>query len=210
MARLTAPDRAPMLNDLEAAVTAARQLFGAAACSCALVDDDGGELEFVAASGAGADAIIGVRLPVNRGIAGWAATSGEPIGVADVERDARFARDVAESTAYIPKTVLAAPLMSWEGEVSGVVEILDPGRQDSESRLGEHRGTGAELGVLTLVASQLAAVVRLHGELSSAQHPETGDELDASLRSLVGVGPEGRRLAATVLEAVAEFVEGSR
>src|SRR3712207_8542927 len=49
----------------------------AAACSCALASEDGTELEFVAADGAGADQIRGVRLPAGRGIAGFVALSGQ-------------------------------------------------------------------------------------------------------------------------------------
>jgi hypothetical protein len=33
---------------------------------------------------------------------GWAAMTGQPIAVRDVQTDARFARDVAESTQYVP------------------------------------------------------------------------------------------------------------
>jgi signal transduction protein with GAF and PtsI domain len=111
---------------LERSVEAVRGLFAAAACSVAVVDDDGETLTFVAAAGAGADAIVGVSIPVSRGIAGWAAMSGQPIAVRDVQSDARFARDVAESTEYVPSSILAAPLMSSDGEVVGVTSVLDP------------------------------------------------------------------------------------
>src|SRR5215467_7511780 len=87
---------------LGSCVQATRSLFGAAACSVALVEADGETLVFVASDGAGADEIVGVRIPVSRGIAGWAAMSGQPIAVRDVQTDARFARDVAESTHYVP------------------------------------------------------------------------------------------------------------
>jgi hypothetical protein len=43
-----------------------------------------------------------------------------------VQTDARFARDVAESTQYVPSSILAAPMMSAEGEVVGVTSVLDP------------------------------------------------------------------------------------
>jgi signal transduction protein with GAF and PtsI domain len=107
-------------------VAAPRVLFGAAACSIALVDDNGYDLTFVASDGAGADEIVGVSIPVSRGIAGWAAMSGQPIAVRDVASDARFARDVAESTRYVPRAILAAPLLDTDGEVIGVASVLDP------------------------------------------------------------------------------------
>jgi len=156
-AALTELDHAG-LQQLRAAVAAVRSLFGAAACAVALVDEAGERLEFVAADGAGAEAIVGTHLAVGRGIVGWVATSGQPIAVAEVESDARFARDVAEATAYIPSVILAAPLPGAGDEVFGVMELLDPTRTD-EAALGNLRGSVAELAVLTTVASVAAAVV---------------------------------------------------
>jgi signal transduction protein with GAF and PtsI domain len=115
-----------MENELNRAVASVRSLFGAAACSVGLTDAAGTDLEFVAADGEGAEQIIGVRLPVSRGIAGWAAMSGQPIAVRDVVADPRFARDVAESTHYVPTSLLAAPIFDTDGEVVGVLSVLDP------------------------------------------------------------------------------------
>src|SRR5262245_12394486 len=115
-----------VLAALRASVAATRSLFAAAACSIAVVDDEGEVLEFVASDGAGASEIVGVTIPVGRGIAGWAAMSGQPIAVRDVQSDARFARDVAESTQYVPSSIMAAPLVGPDGEVVGVTSVLDP------------------------------------------------------------------------------------
>lgn len=113
------------LDDLSRSVASIRALYGAAACSCALVDEDGAVLRYVAADGEGATAIIGVELPVSRGVAGWAVMSGQPISIRDVSTDPRFARDVAESTNYVPQSMLAAPVFDADGEVLGVVSVLD-------------------------------------------------------------------------------------
>ena len=111
--------------DLTASVAAVRALFGAAACSCALVDEEGSSLTYVAADGEGAREILGVVLPVGRGIAGWAVMSGQPIAVRDVTADPRFARDVAEATHYVPISILAAPLFDDAGDALGVLSVLD-------------------------------------------------------------------------------------
>lgn len=209
----------PLLADLQAAVTATRELFEAAACSCALVNDAGDALVFVAADGVGADAIVGVEIPVSKGVVGWTAMTGQPLAVRDVQSDARFARDVAESTDYVPDRLLAVPVMSPDGEVSGVMEVLDPAGADVESRIGEQRGTAADLALLALVASQVAAVVRSARALAALEHStaptgELGDvgapELLSAVRALAGTGPAGARLAAQVLTAVHEFTRGSR
>ncbi len=56
--------------ELQHAVTAIRQLHEAAACSVALLEDNGSKLRFRAAAGIGADTIVGMALPLGRGIAG--------------------------------------------------------------------------------------------------------------------------------------------
>ena len=158
-------------SELQAACAATRGLFGAAACSCALARDDGAELEFIAADGAGAENIVGVRLPISRGIAGFVALSGQPMAIADVASDERFARDVAEATEYVPTSILAAPLLDEDGETIGVLEVLDAQHPDDEARMGAQRGTVAELAALTVVAASLASVVRLSRLLEATEVP---------------------------------------
>ena len=145
------------------AVEALRHLFEAAACSISLVDDEGAELVFVAADGAGAAQIVGQSVPVGRGIAGWAAMSGQPIAVSDVQADPRFARDVAESTSYVPRAILAAPLMGGAGDVLGVLSVLDPGVDETSDWVLRMLGTGASLVALLVEAgpSTGAEVIRL-------------------------------------------------
>jgi hypothetical protein len=214
-------------QELAAATAGVRATFDAAACSVALVEPDGATLRFVAADGIGSQAIIGVTMPVSRGIAGWVAMAGEPIRIADVATDTRFARDVAESTDYVPTTILAAPLVDADGEPAGVIEVLDPG-------VGE---SARDLGLLGLVASQLTAMVRLSAmydalgsgllrtladpeatgqfdeALASLVDPEAGlalRELAESFRSVAAAGPASARLAQGVLQQVATFARSER
>ena len=88
----------------------ARQLFGAAACSLALLSEDESELVYTVAAGQGADDVTGMRIPVSQGIAGWVVQSGQPIAVSDVASDPRFAKEQAEQTGYIPQAILAVPV----------------------------------------------------------------------------------------------------
>lgn len=146
------------VDGLFRSVAAVRDLFDAAACSCALATPDGSALTFVAADGEGAAEVIGVEIPVGRGLVGWAAMSGQPVAVGDVRTDARFALDVAESTGYVPTVVLAAPFVDPSGEILGVLEVLDPGT-----------GTSGDwpLAVLGTLASQLSEIVSGDGASES-------------------------------------------
>jgi GAF domain-containing protein len=134
---------------LQSAVDTARELFGAAACSVAIADEATEELVYRVASGAGSAEIVGVRLPLGRGIAGWVASSGSIIAVNDVTTDPRFARDVAESTGYVPTSILAAPLEAHD-RVLGVLSVLD--RRPPATTAEAHN----EMRLLGLIAGQVA------------------------------------------------------
>lgn len=180
----TAPGVDPALGRC---VEATRSLFGAAACSIALVDDDGESLVFVAADGAGAEEIVGVRIPVSRGIAGWAAMSGQPIAVRDVRSDARFARDVAESTRYVPTAIYAAPMLDGDGEVLGVASVLDPVVDETSDWTLQVLGTIAGLSALVAAAD--------HGTASTDTQPlaRLGSDVLRLVESWQSDGPDGQR-----------------
>jgi GAF domain-containing protein len=131
-------------------IEAARRIFDAAACSLALLDEDTDELVFHVASGEGATAVIGLRIPAGSGIAGWVVTSGQAIAIDDVSNDPRFAGDAAESTGYVPRSILAMPLET-ERRMLGCIEVLD------------RRGTGApgvdDMEMLSVFARQAALAI---------------------------------------------------
>ena len=118
------PDEATCSALLDSTVDAARRAFGAAACSIALLDEGAGELVFVAAAGAGAEAIVGDRFPADAGISGWVVTAQQPLSVDEVAADPRFASDVASRSGYVPRTIMAAPLLRGERAL-GVLAVLD-------------------------------------------------------------------------------------
>jgi len=177
---LSAAGRAAMLGSpdalLSSIVEAAARIFGAAAASILLVNEVEGELEFKVAFGAGSDDLAGVRIPLNQGIAGYVAMSGQPIAISDVAQDTRFNQDFARSTGYVPRSILATPLLAGE-RVIGVMEVLDKinapsfGMQDIE--------------LLGLFARQAALAI------DQAQNIENmGEALLISLNRLATSDPE--------------------
>ncbi len=100
-----------------------RLATGAASVSIARLD--AGELLYEAAEGAGAENVIGMRLPSDRGIAGYVAHTGQSLVVDEVHSDPRFARDVAERIGYVPQSILAVPIVDADDRVLGVVSVLD-------------------------------------------------------------------------------------
>jgi hypothetical protein len=109
---------------IEGVVRAAAGVFEAAAASIALVEEPSGDLLYVAAWGAGADETVGMRLAPGLGIAGAVAVSGEPQAVASCRTDPRFAARLAQTTGYVPYTMLVMPLRRDERTI-GTLSVLD-------------------------------------------------------------------------------------
>ncbi|MFJ8434830.1 GAF domain-containing protein [Kitasatospora sp. NPDC094019] len=144
---------------LQSIVEVARSVFGAAAASVLLVDEADGDLVFEAVAGEGEHHLLGSRFPAGTGIAGWALMTGQPVVVDDVADSPQFARSAAESTGYVPSSIMAAPLIC-EGDCIGVLSVLD---RDSRPRCD--LGDIASLGLL---ATEMATVLELLLTLRSA------------------------------------------
>lgn len=149
---------------LRSVVEVARAIFGARASSVMLFDAESDELVFAAVAGAGEQGLVGRRIPSDTGIAGWVLASRTPLVIEDVQSDPRFARDVAEGTGYVPKGLMAAPLLADE-QALGVLQVLD--------RPQRARFSLQEMELLGLFANQAAIAL---GVLASARAARTALE----------------------------------
>lgn len=128
---------------LHAIVDRARRTFGAQACSILVHEPESRLLVFAAMSGEGSESLVGVKIPDNTGIAGWVLATREPLLLEDVAHDRRFAEDVAETIGYIPRRLMAMPLV-LEGRVLGVLEVLDCPEQAKFTETGQLGDFAAE------------------------------------------------------------------
>jgi GAF domain-containing protein len=113
---------------LQSVVDVARAIFGAQAASILLHEQGATELTFAAVSGEGSGTLVGRRIPLTTGVAGWVFATRQPLAIEDVSSDPRFAGDVASSTGYVPKGIMAAPLLN-EDRALGVISVLDRPRR---------------------------------------------------------------------------------
>lgn len=109
---------------LRSVVEATVALFDAEAASIALYNAETGRLVFEVAAGEQGQGVIGLSIAPDQGIAGYTFTTGQALAVSDVERDARFGRATAERTGYVPRSILAVPLLDDHGTI-GVLQVLD-------------------------------------------------------------------------------------
>jgi len=205
----------------------ARRLFGAAACSLALLSDDDSELIYTTAAGEGADDVTGMRISSSHGIAGLVVQSGQPIAISDVASDPRFSRGVAEQTGYVPQTILAVPVETPQ-RMLGVISLLDrderrPGAEQDMALLSLFADQAAlalasvdTFGALGRVLLAALADAAADGDLAVALR-QAADGLpaaDADLAALASTfaaltrrGAAERRLALAVLRDIGAYAE---
>ena len=87
-----------------------------------LLSDDATELWSQVAQG---DDKVEISLKVGEGIAGWVASTGNAVNIADAYNDKRFQRAVDKKTGYRTKTILCVPMHDHDGNIIGVVQVLN-------------------------------------------------------------------------------------
>jgi GAF domain-containing protein len=145
---------------LQSVVEVARALFRAKASSIFLLDEEADELVFEAVAGEGAETLVGQRFPSSTGVAGWVLVTRQSIVIEDVGADERWSREAAESTGFVPKGLMAVPLLHEERSL-GVLEVLD--------RPQDTRFTLQEMDLLGLFANQAAIALDLLQRARRAQ-----------------------------------------
>ena len=151
---------------LQSIVDVARAIFRAKASSILLLDEETDELVFEAAADEASEALIGKRFPSSTGIAGFVLVSRQPLVIEDVLTDPRFSRETAESTGFVPRGLMAVPLLHEERAL-GVLEVLD--------RPTDTRFTLAEMELLGLFANQAAIALDLLQRARRAHEALRGD-----------------------------------
>ena len=184
---------------LQAISELTRAVFSAKACSLMSHDTTTRELVFEAVAGEGAELLPGRRIPATTGLAGWSLASEEPIAVADVRSDPRWARDVAADTGFTPTSMIVYPLLHGERSL-GVLSVLD---QSATERMGL-----ADMDVLARIADHAAALLAL---VQSARRAEaSGGEagplagLDSALAS---ASPEQREATLAALAGLTKLLQ---
>ena len=183
---------------LQATVEVARSIFRAQASSVFLLDEATDELVFEAVAGEGAGELVGRRFPSSTGVAGWVLVTRQPLVVEDLTADTRFSREAAESTGYVPKGLMAVPLLA-EDRVLGVLEVLD--------RPADTAFTLAEMNLLGQFANQAAIALGLLQRARRARAVLDGEGREGALARFAArleEAPEERRDAGLALLAALE------
>lgn len=93
-------------------------------CSLWLIDHASRELWTKVARDAGG-APVAIRIPLDKGIAGAVATSGEALNIRDAYADPRFDPTTDRQTGYRTRNILCVPLLDRRNQVFGVAQLLN-------------------------------------------------------------------------------------
>jgi adenylate cyclase len=69
--------------------------------------------------------LIEVRMPSNRGIAGYVASTGQALNIADAYQDPRFDPTTDNKTGYITRNILCLPVFNSANELIGVTQLIN-------------------------------------------------------------------------------------
>jgi NtrC-family two-component system sensor histidine kinase KinB len=170
--------------------------------SLALIEPQEGYLEFKASFGEPRNAVIGQRLDMGQGIAGWVAQEGQGAIVPDVQEDPRFYPEMDKLTSYQTKAIACAPIRS-RGEIIGVLEALNPieGYFDPDALL-----------VLTGIGSLAGTAIR-HAQLFEqlqATHQRYRDLFEDSIDPILITDWHGRIIEANrQAETTTDYLDDS-
>jgi signal transduction histidine kinase/DNA-binding response OmpR family regulator len=106
----------------------AKSLLGAEAASVllhtAVLDEGGDELVFAAVTGSASEKLLGTRLPIMSGVAGWVIREKRPALVADAQSDPRFDNHIDAVTGMTTRSLLAVPLV-FQDMTQGALEAVN-------------------------------------------------------------------------------------
>jgi Nif-specific regulatory protein len=134
-------------------VTKCREVFDAMGASVLLLDAEHNELyfPFVAEEDPAVLArLLELRFPADRGIAGMVLSSGKAARIDDVQSHPRFFGGIDADTGFTTRTLLCAPLTTYQG-VIGVIQVLN--------RRGEQLFSDDDLAFLEALAGSVAVSI---------------------------------------------------
>lgn len=147
---------------LGAIIESATGLLDAETSSLLLLDEETNELTFEVATGDAGENLREMRVPADRGIAGWVLARNEPALIADVAGDERFYGQIDRSSGFQTRSMVAVPLAIRERPI-GVIEVIN--------KRGGAKFTARDRELALAFAAQAAVAIdnaRLYRQLADA------------------------------------------
>ncbi|MBP0003971.1 MAG: GAF domain-containing protein [Cyanobacteria bacterium SBC] len=120
---------------LRSVMDQARTLLKADRSTIFLLSKETGELWTKVAKADG-KTMMEIRIPANKGIAGYVASTRTPLNIPDAYEDPRFDPSTDKRTGYITRNILCMPVFNSEGQLIGVTQLINK-HQGSFSKTDE-------------------------------------------------------------------------
>lgn len=109
---------------LDFIIHSAAQLAMAEESSLMLIDEGNNRLVFHNVSSTSHNLLKEISIPMDQGIAGYVARTGESVLIDDVQNDSRWFSKVDDETNFITKSIIAVPMKTMD-KVIGVIEVIN-------------------------------------------------------------------------------------
>ncbi|RZM81818.1 GAF domain-containing protein [Leptolyngbya iicbica] len=109
---------------LQSVMAEARDLMSADRSTLWLIDETTNELWSKVKSGDG-KTMIDLRIPADRGVVGYVATTGEPLNIPDAYQDPRFDPASDKRTGYLTRNILCMPVFDSSGKLIAVTQLIN-------------------------------------------------------------------------------------
>ena len=118
--------------------------------SLLLVDEETKELSFVVVHGQVRTKLVGHRIPLGMGIAGWVAQHAESLIVDNAQNDPRFSPRIDQASQFRTRSMICVPILLAD-RVLGVIQALNKSNRKDFSN--------ADMIMLNVVAQLAAAAI---------------------------------------------------
>ena len=109
---------------LQLIIESATGVVRAEAASLLLLDPTTNTLYFKVTTGAKGEAVKEFRIKIGQGIAGHVAETGQPLLIADAQKDNRWMREISDSIEYETRSMACVPLTINDTTI-GVVQVIN-------------------------------------------------------------------------------------
>lgn len=110
---------------LQIVMEQARILMQADRSTLFLYRKEMGELWTKVASATDITNLMEIRIPANRGIAGYVASTGQALNIPDAYKDPRFDPSTDRKTGYLTRNILCLPVFNSANELIGVTQLIN-------------------------------------------------------------------------------------
>lgn len=182
----------------------AKELLEADRCTLFLIDKDHNELysNFT-------DNVLEIRVPVGVGIAGAVAQTGDMIVIENAYNDSRFNREMDEITGYITRSILCVPIKRSDGNIMGVVQMINKRNQEGQMVQGDAFDAN-DIELLTELSSQAGVALENNESMSAVMRAQSKSKELFEVAQALNSQREMSQLFTTIMDRAKELLHVDR